>query len=549
MQITFTALVSAIYPERAPIKHIVRRDSSSTDPSADGLGILRAVQAAGVREAIGTDGHSLAISAVSSLWARVDVTKPVTAGHVLVVLQALAAGGLDVLARGPADKQSILHTAAQANAPELVRWLATDVGAPLEERGREDFTPLLVACFHGSWAAAHALLDCGARADVQSSNSTRWWPVLLAIRTVDCDFSLFKRIVAADRDCLSRCGADSTALHLAAIHNMRALTLLLGSGLPHLAEAVNKVMAMEGSRAAAVGATPLHYACTGSHWDAALALVAAGARVDIPGAMGLDCVVQTIAEWGRSAGCKHRGLKMAIAARARRQAAEARRDAVGDSDAFKAAVGTALSISRAEFASAPGATGTGAIDVGGAYAGAGAAHARKCESASPARPAGCGGKKEAKSRKRREIQARNQAEHAEAAEQTRVCSTAAVLAGPPLDAARGQARGAPPAATPIVSAEPHTCEDPGEAAAAIIAGCCNAPETCLELRALSLAEDPSAALVAKAADTPSALEPSCDTDSTADCASMARVAAADVHTCEPGAGCGGSRLSPQLSAR
>jgi len=132
---------------------------------ADGLDILRAVLAAGVREAVDEDGYSLG-SRVGAWLCSTEERKRISAGRALTVLQALHAAGVDVLARGPADEQPALHAATAANAPAVVRWLVAEAGAPLEERDSDGDTPLLVACDKKAWAAALALLAAGARVDI-----------------------------------------------------------------------------------------------------------------------------------------------------------------------------------------------------------------------------------------------------------------------------------------------------------------------------------------------------------------------------------------------
>jgi hypothetical protein len=96
-----------------------------------------------------------------------------------------------------------------------------------------------------------------------------------------------------------------------------ALKQLLCRGLPQLAEAVNRVASQPSLLGvpAALRVTPLHCACLIANWDAALAMLAAGARVEIGGE--IDGSLQTMAEWARrSAACKHRGVRNAIATRA-----------------------------------------------------------------------------------------------------------------------------------------------------------------------------------------------------------------------------------------
>jgi ankyrin repeat protein len=98
---------------------------------------------------------------------------------------------------------------------------------------------------------------------------------------------MLQLLLAADRGGLRRCDLDGlSALHLAAAaNNTAALTMVLGSGPPHLADAIN-VVAMEAptpENPTPNRITPLHRACHSASWDSALALLAAGACVDIAG--------------------------------------------------------------------------------------------------------------------------------------------------------------------------------------------------------------------------------------------------------------------------
>jgi len=291
---------------------------------ADGLEILRTVLAAGVREAVAHDWQSMGSRV--AMWLRAaDSTKRISAEHALAILQALHAGGVDVLARGPADGQHILHAAAAANAAAVVRWLVVVPGAALEQReDSEGHTPLFAACNNNAWAAAHALLDCGARVDVQCIDWAGWWPVSRAAAAPDPECSVLRRILAADPESLlRRSPTGASALHVAASNTTAAMKVLLGSGLPHLAEAVDALAVLRRSRddPDTRTVTPLHCACDHNNWAAALALLAAGARVDVAGC--IDGKLQTIAEWARrSPTCKHRGVKLAVAARAQRHAAQ-----------------------------------------------------------------------------------------------------------------------------------------------------------------------------------------------------------------------------------
>jgi hypothetical protein len=160
--------------------------------------------------------------------------------------------------------------------------------------------------------------------DVQGRGKLGWWPGLLATKMGDRGCALLRRILAADRDSVVRCMKDGcSALHLAATLscNTEPLTVLLNSGLSHFAKAVNAVALQPSMRRPPGRVTPLHCACNSANRDAALVLLAAGARVDIAG--NVDGKPQTIAEWARSSSaCRHRGVKLVISARAREHEAQ-----------------------------------------------------------------------------------------------------------------------------------------------------------------------------------------------------------------------------------
>jgi ankyrin repeat protein len=524
------AVVAALRAERGCGECAARCGGDHAGNCADGLDILRAVLAAGVREAVDGDGYSLALRSVVCIRLS-DATVRISGEHALTVLQTLHAGGVDVLARGSMGKQTVLNGAAAANAPALVRWLAAEPGAPLEERDSRGNTPLLTACEGKAWAAAHVLLDCGARADVQSTDAAGGaWPALLVAKTASCadGCALLQRLLAADSDSLLRRAADgSTATHVAATaDSSRALRLLLGSGLPHLAEAINAVATFRSSHKDTAGmrVTPLHAACYVSNWDAALALLAAGARVDIAG--DIDDRFQTLAQWARSSSlCKHRGVKLAVAARAREHAAQAARAAAGSVHASASLDGASIlsqSTAHARAGNSGAASYSAAVP---AAAGAGAAAGAVVSSAgnapsAAAVPAGGAGQRAAARKRGRVGAARNRAEEwfDEGAAPAAAAALPVVAAAPTADAAAfvtdsvqtsetgAVATRACPSACGTVAAAGAVSRDLSDSTASTLsaanlpeepsAGCVPAPS------AANLPEEPSAECAPESADPP-----------------------------------------------
>jgi len=500
---------------------------------ADGLDILRAVLAAGGRELKVVDGRSGAVAIVEFTHHSYSA-RSTSEGHALTILQVLHAAGVDVLARGPADPHPVLHVAAAVNAPAVVRWLVAEAGAPLEERDSDGHTPLLRACRSKAWAAAHALLDCGARVDVQSTDEEGWWPVVHAAATGDPGCALLRRILAADCDSLLRCGAGGeSALQIAAFHNSDALQLLLGSGLPHLSEAINATADWQlKDRPEAVRVTPLHLACQFPRWDAALALLAAGARVDIAGE--INCRLQTMAEWARSSpACKHRGVKLAIAARAREHASETGKAASGGAGSATISMGSGPDDPSAEppTSSAAGvasvAPGSGKGAVSGADVASAGAGVTATAVAAPAAARGAGKKQaQAGKGKGRQGAASNRAE---------VPSDDAVgdRPGPQFAAA---------VATAAAAAASSVCDKPGSAVSPAIA--CNAGAPTLIPSAANWAEETSATLALTSTAAPVAVEASSPRAAAhatapagavapADCAFGMAASANSANVCEP----------------
>jgi Asp/Glu/hydantoin racemase len=74
-------------------KCAARCEGSSVGNCADGLDILRAVLAAGLREAVGADGVSLGSQVLKLLRAGRGARR-ISAEHALAILQALHAAGV-----------------------------------------------------------------------------------------------------------------------------------------------------------------------------------------------------------------------------------------------------------------------------------------------------------------------------------------------------------------------------------------------------------------------------------------------------------------------
>jgi ankyrin repeat protein len=518
--VAHAAMRAALVSERGCGECARRCGGRSPGNCADGLEILRAVLAAGMREAENHKDRSLAALPVA--WMHHEA-KRVSAEHALTVLQALHAAGVNVLWRARRDPTPILHAATMADASSIVRWLVSVVGSPANEMNADGYTPLTMACYRPAWASAHALLDCGARVDLQSAAESGEWPVLLAAEKSDAACTVLRRLLAADRDSLLRCATGGfSALHMAAHLNPKvdALQLLLGSGLPHLSEAMNAVAVPPSSRGwtPSGAVTPLHCACNRANWAAALALLAAGARVDIAGA--IDGRAQTVAAWADgSTSCKHRGLKLAVAVRAREHAAHAAAAAKGLPS------GGARSVAREASTSAP------------------AVEAAVTAATAAAGP-GVGKGKQLKGRKRRHGAASNRAElpsNDEAPVLLAPCAAAAAPASSFLCAIDGGTRVPASAALAAAAASValSTCEGPTAAATAGASTLSlHAPETSAPAASyLNHPEDPFLQPTDGMSAPVNALGPLVPAASTNTCKPGAE-SGSGVNTCEPGAEAG-----------
>jgi hypothetical protein len=326
-------------------------------------------------------------------------------------------------------------------------------------------------------------LDCGACVDLQSTGDEGWWPVLLATQSSAPEL-LLRRMLAADPDSLLRRAANGmSALHLAAVANTDALKQLLGSGLPHLAEAINAVATLSPMHEAfmASRSTPLHCACSTTRWDAALALLAAGARVDIAGF--IDGIVQTISEWAYSSvACKHRGVKLAVAARVREHAAAAA--AAAAKVLLSGGAGSCAGEVPAAASTVEAAAGGGASRPGFGAAANADVVASEAASAAPVLAAGKGKGKQPEGRKGHRGAARNRAEDLPSADKTTElqapCAATAAPATGSHHISTGGSVAVPASAAAPAAATSATRVDYAAVAAAAAAGravSCNAPET------------------------------------------------------------------------
>jgi ankyrin repeat protein len=483
---------------------------------AEGREILFTILAAGVCETWSAEGLPVAYLVVAWLT-NSDPTTRARVDSVAWALDLLKTAGVDVLAQKAGDPSRVLHAAVDADAPALVRWLVAVAGAPLEEKGDDGYTPLLYACEIGAWAAAHVLLDCGARVDVQGTDEDGYWPVLLVVMRAEPGEPLLQRILAADPDSLLRCTPSGiTAIHVATGRESSKLKLLLDSGLPHLSEALDAAFVVEAATRdcpAGITATALHMACRDAKWDAALMLLGAGARVDIAGYIGGR--VSTVAEWARrSMDCKHRGVKQAIAARAKEHVSRAGEAGMSSGRSSQAAGSAAADVVPADAgaigaAARAGKAGTGA-GAGLSPVGAGAGTASGV--GLPAAGAGAKSKKQvAGARKGRHGAVRNRAEEpsdavaaaaevigASAADRADTSATHADRSGVPAPASAsadgsttGDAKpdGATAAPANAVVHEVNTCEESRavDAACPAASNTCELAAPCLNL--LNLPED------------------------------------------------------------
>jgi hypothetical protein len=225
------AMASAMFAGVGCGKCAARCGRGGPGNCAHGVDILRAVLAAGVREAVTVEQGALAAMPVSWLKPQDPATPPLSLRHVLTILQALQAAGVDVLVRASERMGSALDLATDIDDPALVRWLVREAGAPLEERDHDGLTPFARACAIGSWAVAHELLDCGSSAAVRDEDLCEpcWWPAFTTAQKADSEsaYALLRRLLGADPGSMLRCTPDGLSLLHMAVDNAPALGVLL----------------------------------------------------------------------------------------------------------------------------------------------------------------------------------------------------------------------------------------------------------------------------------------------------------------------------------
>jgi hypothetical protein len=219
-------------------------------------------------------------------------------------------------------------------------------------------------------------------------------------------------------------------------------------------------------------------ACRENAWAAALAPLAAGARVGIAGV--ITGRLQMMAEWARrSPACRHRGVKFAIAARAREHAAEAAAAAKGLQSGAAAGAASSVAHNSATAAETGSVCASAAADA--TTASAAAATAGPTTGVGK-RPKGHKGRRGAESNRAEELPLVD-----EAAEVTALCAPAVAVTATAVSFTS-----AAPAAAALGALS--TCEDPAASTAAAGAGTSvlNAPlAAALAASVLILPEDPS----------------------------------------------------------
>lgn len=148
-----------------------------------------------------------------------------------------------------------LHHAAEANQPEMIRWLV-NLGIDVDSRSDSGETPLMAAAKHGAAAAVATLLEIGADPSAENHTESR---AITDASTIEC----VKLLMEAGED-INHIGGDGYHLLKSATedNNIGFVRALLDLGA--------KV------DATSTGGTALHTALGNDHLDIAEALIAAG---------------------------------------------------------------------------------------------------------------------------------------------------------------------------------------------------------------------------------------------------------------------------------
>jgi len=159
----------------------------------------------------------------------------------------------------PADMS---RAAERGDASQLLLFL--NAGMPVDSRDAQDWTPLMVAAFHGNEAAAKLLIERGAdpRARDRAGYTPLHWAALKGYQEV-------VTLIARNAECNVRSTSGLTPLvQAAASGHTEVVQLLLAAGAnPNLASDE--------------GWTPLHKAVANGHVEVVRALLAARADVHV----------------------------------------------------------------------------------------------------------------------------------------------------------------------------------------------------------------------------------------------------------------------------
>lgn len=184
---------------------------------------------------------------------------PVQKGDVWDVEVSTAKHTLEELGMRPIAAD-MARAAEKGDASQLLLFL--DAGMPVDTRDSRDWTPLMVAAFHGNEAAAKLLIERGADpcARDRAGYTPLHWAALKGYQEV-------VTLIARKTDCNVRSTSGLTPLiQAAASGHTTVVQLLLGAGA-------------NPNTASDEGWTPLHKAVANGHVEVVRALLAAKADV------------------------------------------------------------------------------------------------------------------------------------------------------------------------------------------------------------------------------------------------------------------------------